>query len=44
VGLDVELRDIGEQEADDRIHQRARVERAHQPLAVFAGRDIRHNQ
>jgi hypothetical protein len=42
VGLEVELGDVSEDEADDRVRQRAAVEGAHQPLHVGAGLDIGH--
>ena len=38
--LEVELRDVGEQEPDHRVGQRPAVERAHEPLAVGAGLDV----
>src|ERR1035438_10826392 len=40
VGLDVELGDIDEDPADDRVNQRPPVEGTHEPLAVGAGLDV----
>ena len=42
VRLDVELGDVGEDPADDRVRQRALVERAHEALAVCPVCDVRH--
>jgi predicted enzyme related to lactoylglutathione lyase len=42
--LEVELRDVGEDEADDRVVQRAAVERADQPLAVVEVVDVRERR
>ena len=38
--LEIEARDIDEDEADDRILERPAVEGAHQPLAVGSALDV----
>src|ERR671921_992879 len=40
VRLEVEPGDVGEEEPDDRVLERAGVERAHEALAVGAGLDV----
>src|SRR5205823_4446975 len=40
VGLKIEMRDVGEDEADHRIAQRSRIERAHQPFTVITILDV----
>src|SRR4051794_38535946 len=42
VRLDVELGDVREDPADDRVGERAAVERAHEALDVVAGLDVGH--
>ncbi len=41
MGLEVEVRDVGEDEPDDRVAQRAGVERTHEPFTVTAVLDVR---
>ncbi len=41
VCLEVQVRDVGEDEADHAVTQRTRVERAHEPFAVAALLDVR---
>ena len=42
VRVEVELGDVGEDEADDRVLERPAVEGAHESLAVVAGLDVGH--